>query len=389
MKSATQLIGKVFCVNHVFAFFLSICALSSICLAQDEPESSEDTRYENWYQIELIVFERLNSSTQETWPNNVSLGYPESINHLFTEEEWANFIAAQEAADLRAQEQLGNELEFTQSAANSSPESIETDLSPPKESQDSQSLTETLPETNSDSIDLTTSTIENETDLVEAQVLPALETPRITLKSDERSLNNESKRLERRSAYRVLFHQAWRQELNNSEESKAIPLAGGALIDAHHELEGWVKISLNRFLHFESHLWRVNYELNYGQSKEYWPEIPKFPKPQIINSEEETQSAKLADIGFSQYYQEAAPLFSIDKVKLESSTPLTSYETIEKSPYLVTEVVTLSQKRRMRSEELHYIDHPRLGILIKVNPYSVMLKPDLVKAELENNLGEE
>lgn len=42
----------------------------------------------------------------------------------------------------------------------------------------------------------------------------------------------------------------------------------------------------------------------------------------------------------------------------------------------ITRVVTLRQKRRMRSKETHYIDHPVIGILIHIEPL-----PDAANSE--------
>jgi hypothetical protein len=33
--------------------------------------------------------------------------------------------------------------------------------------------------------------------------------------------------------------------------------------------------------------------------------------------------------------------------------------------------MTLAQSRRMRSEELHYLDHPKLGVVVRIDPISI------------------
>lgn len=54
-----------------------------------------------------------------------------------------------------------------------------------------------------------------------------------------------------------------------------------------------------------------------------------------------------------------------------SSSPLT---TIDKIPLRAAHV---NQSRRMRSNELHYIDHPMLGILVRVTPADYGIEPEL------------
>ena len=43
--------------------------------------------------------------------------------------------------------------------------------------------------------------------------------------------------------------------------------------------------------------------------------------------------------------------------------------------------VALRESRRMRSNELHYLDHPALGIITKISPYSI--DSDIAKRWLE------
>ena len=38
------------------------------------------------------------------------------------------------------------------------------------------------------------------------------------------------------------------------------------------------------------------------------------------------------------------------------------------SKRVLSQVIPMKQSRRMRSKELHYIDHPMLGILVRVTP---------------------
>ena len=44
------------------------------------------------------------------------------------------------------------------------------------------------------------------------------------------------------------------------------------------------------------------------------------------------------------------------------------YTELADAPYLIKSITVLEQKRKMRSGELHYIDHPKMGILIKIEP---------------------
>lgn len=47
---------------------------------------------------------------------------------------------------------------------------------------------------------------------------------------------------------------------------------------------------------------------------------------------------------------------------------LSKFQTVEGEPQ-VSQVIPMQQSRRMRSKELHYIDHPKFGILIYFTPF--------------------
>ena len=371
-----------------FCLLILITLVSPRGLAQEESQQYEDERYKDWYQIELIVFERLaenNSASAEFWPKTLKLEYPDELDFLFTQTGSLAFLTekqlAEQAAEAAEKERLLEETESATGAPlieeanadeNGLVQQAEDPLGEPvmlTDSYDAESISEQR-------------LLEG---LNEAQPqLPEMAQPRVLLENEERTLRAESSTLSRRSAYRVIFHEAWRQPLLNSESSRAIPIAGGDSFENHHELEGWIKISLNRFLHLETYLWRADYELNYGQKIEYWPEIPSFPAPSNETNDEESANLSATGIGFDAYLSQDNPIFSLSTNTYDTQIPLQSYDEIEKSPYVVKQIVTLSQKRRMRSEELHYIDHPRLGILIKLTPHTVYF-PDAIEYQMHSS----
>ena len=51
------------------------------------------------------------------------------------------------------------------------------------------------------------------------------------------------------------------------------------------------------------------------------------------------------------------------------------WTTLEKkdkiAPPQDNQFIALRESRRMRSNELHYLDHPALGVITKISPYSI------------------
>lgn len=162
------------------------------------------------------------------------------------------------------------------------------------------------------------------------------------LSPEEYQLIEEVEKISQSKNQRVIFHAAWRQpgldkkiampvyfkhdftEIPLTEE-ETLPLDIEEIETADSSiLEGIFRVTLARYLHLEA-------ELSYRV------------KPAIVPTTEEL---------YSEYLTE------------------NTEENIEKQG-----VIYLKQKRnRIRSNELHYIDHPVLGILVKMTPY---IKPEV------------
>lgn len=139
-------------------------------------------------------------------------------------------------------------------------------------------------------------------------------------------LKKHYKRINASSEYKVLFYGAWRQA--GLEKSKAFKININNLKNSHrvrskNTLTGTFKLVLARYLHIYN-------QLNY-QRKITATEDPEITSTDSAASEKQTE------------------VLNNDMVPHNGFYPLNSH-------------------RRMRSKELHYIDHPLVGILIQINP---------------------
>lgn len=135
-------------------------------------------------------------------------------------------------------------------------------------------------------------------------------------------LNNTMGNIDKQQDMTVLFHKAWKQDLSNRSSSPAIQVQGGQQFFSHYELEGWVKFSLERYLHIETNLWL-------SKSNSNIPHIDqKSSYGDIVDSSE--SSSMLGSVG--------------------------------------NQTVVLRQSRRMKSNEAHYLDHPLMGVLTIITP---------------------
>lgn len=408
----------------------ALCALTvstlSPLVVHSQEEAQQDLRYENWYQVELIIFDRRYQSSAynaETWPNNIELFYPAKVDFLFTEEEWYSQTCVHNDAD--ATDGVSREY---RNKRNCNPALIhEAGINNGVNTPASTRQTEVPNESGSKL------SINAELPAGPASQLPKMEIPRIKLPKNDRHLNTKARRIASRPGFKILFHEAWRQDFNADSQDQHIVLTGGNAVENHFELEGSIKLSLSRYLHLETNLWRVQFQPNYGQEIPYWPPLPPIPAPsfetlslsnddtvviddmsatQRHDSTLSTSSLPSSDILLSNdahtnrvspqghnQRSDAQGSFNLSGSTLSGSRLSGSHpseqtdsgfsfanefgfstEDNRNKANLVSEIITLKQKRRMRSNELHYIDHPRLGILIKITPYEVLLPNNKLEA---------
>lgn len=317
-----------------------ICGHSS---AQSQAQIQQQifkNHFRNWYQVEIIIFERSQRSSPdaESWPKNVSLAYPAKLQYLSNKEDADNKRDANNGSDTPAQNDVNQ------------------------------------------------------------QFRRQLEQPFVSLDQQLRSMNSEARRLRRNASMRVLFHETWRQPIIDKKNAAAIVMHAGDTFGENSELEGSITLHVSRYLHIETNLWMTKFEANFGQESEHWPILPRQPTlsdlqaielselahadsqdGSAVNGREANDDAGNIngdnnwDISFNN-----ATLASNDQL---SSDSLSDYTNITQKPYVVKHLVTMKQKRRMRSGELHYLDHPRLGLLIRIDKYKPNMPQNLTNSQ--------
>lgn len=288
--------------SFVLATLLGLVACTAIASAVAD-ESAD------WYQVEMIVFERTSGADSiEQWPRNIQLRYP------------LNWVTLQ---------------------------------TPNVDQEETGEASTTRP-----SWDNGLAALEKP-----APVDPARD-PFLPLPEAMRSMDRFANAMDRSGQYRVLFHEAWRQPVTELEDSPALLIQGGDSFDNHTELEGSITLSVSRYLHLHTRLWFTEFEPNYGQPPGAWPELPRRPDaPQPDTAGRDGAAPLWAD-------EWQSPTGNAWDMSLNTTSSLPDF--LEED-YLPRRIVTLNQQRRMRSEELHYLDHPIIGLLIRVTPYE---RPD-------------
>lgn len=180
---------------------------------------------------------------------------------------------------------------------------------------------------------------------------------------EQRLLNNNIRDLKRSSGHRVLFHEAWRQQVWGIDEAPSLLIKGGQQYGEHFELEGSIQLSVARYLHLRTNLWFTEFNHNFGQEPSDYPPLPGIPT-RDISDDIATES------------DHSVPTW--DQLQLISN----EYEKILEQPYITSRIIAMQQKRRMRSKEIHYIDHPAIGILMYIIPYELPETEEPLEPEL-------
>jgi Peptidoglycan-binding protein, CsiV len=149
-------------------------------------------------------------------------------------------------------------------------------------------------------------------------------------------LKQEDARLQRDGSYSVVLHGAWIQPVPDRDQPMPLLIQTGKRSASSWQIEGTIEVALGRYLHVDTRLW-------------YRPDPGAVPGP---------------------------PAASPDAVAIGADPRAEP----DAEAYM-----ELREQRRLRSGELHYFDHPKFGMLVRIDP---VLMPDSLLAQLTAILGE-
>ena len=186
------------------------------------------------------------------------------------------------------------------------------------------------------------------------------------LPSSQQALRNKAAAIQRSSRYQILFHEAWNQQMTDQANARPIVLDRSGDGGAWPELQGTIKLYVARYLYLETNLW-LNTRGEYLPGSWRMPAPPIGPSSLIFEAPEPELELEL-----EQPQREtitADPAIDLESQRVPSTliTITKRAETLEPI-YPFRHAVRLHQTRRMRSGEVHYIDHPMLGVIVKITP---------------------
>ncbi len=199
------------------------------------------------------------------------------------------------------------------------------------------------------------------------------------LPESQRYLNPYAERLDRDRRFTILFHESWIQPIEAASIARPISITGGYHSGLLDELSGLLKISISRYLHLNTQLYLTDivessdpFDLLTGQKYAFVPLT--FPNP-VTDALGDTEGL------LAPKFEPIVPIDLAAFHTLNADTDAPDYFDIPKTYAVAVTSVLMQETRRMRSKELHYIDNPKMGLLIYFTPFDITAEPEELLAD--------
>ena len=141
------------------------------------------------------------------------------------------------------------------------------------------------------------------------------------------------------SNYQLMTSKTWQQPALEKDHAIPVLVQAGNEFDGYYELEGSIELAVSRYLHIKANLWLADYIQQVETATPWWQGDGLLDE----NANDQSTSYEPRQYG-----------------KYSATETITRYESIR--------TVVLDESRRMRSGELHYLDNPLFGMIVKVTP---------------------
>ena len=310
-----------------FKWFFTIAFGFSSTVFAETNTSSED-----WFQIDTIIFEYLEPDTSENMGNGEKKYYPQNV--IAIDE---NLKTVKEDDGLKAR----NEPLSMENGSPNASQNISFELESESARRFNRGLIEALIKRSSEK--QSEDSYKKPSDIAENgfrakifkdllfQLNPSSD-GQLAFKdfSSRSDLQEIKEKIKRSAGMRVLAHESWIQPIGSDQTS--IMIQGGAERGEKYELEGFITIYRKRFLHVMTDLWFTKSATKYKEKRDL-------------------SGAPLRDSPKGNLFTEAS-----------------------NSSSFKTHV--MKQQRRVRAAELHYLDHPFFGLVLKITRFSKDSKED-------------
>lgn len=212
------------------------------------------------------------------------------------------------------------------------------------------------------------------------------------LPESENELGPDAYSLNRTGVYKVLYHQAWKQPGLAPENAPWITIDRR---DDNTALGGSLRVYLSSYLHMENNIWRVSYATEL-ESSQYAPlnapskqldtannirnvdlvegegvarqatSTPPWPKPPAPPLHSTTPGISALNTAFSDTDTGDTALLA-STISAQPNLMDKKSSTLTPAPRAIKDIILLKQESRLKLDKLHYFDHPKFGVLVKIS----------------------
>jgi len=173
------------------------------------------------------------------------------------------------------------------------------------------------------------------------------------------TLNKSFVAMTRSKDFEVLEFAGWKQPLIKNKTGIPLTIKAGEQFGKHYELEGQLTFRKNRYLHVKTDLYLASYEEGTNTNLQKWLLEDEFSASSFSSITDTNSNMPETITGASEAIIDPA----------EITTTGTFSATDEKNiNYIASNIAHMNESRRMRSGEIHFLDHPKFGVLITVEP---------------------
>lgn len=196
------------------------------------------------------------------------------------------------------------------------------------------------------------------------------------LDTSDLKLTKSFKAMSRSKQYDVIEFAGWKQPLIKNQPGIPLLITSGQQYGSHHELEGKLTFRRNRYLHLHADLYMADYKQGSSINLQSWlleednaashiTQLHKLPSEQGT-SPTNSNSIMLNSAVNASIDETLSQQDSDISDHTESSEPST--EQGSSITYIANNIAHMNETRRMRSGEIHYLDHPKFGLLVTIEP---------------------
>lgn len=318
----------------------TLCLLGSVLLtaltSQPAAAKFEDYLTKRWFSIEVIVFERSNIDDKNTLEALANPRPPSDTDDAIDSSTLISepLTATDPDALLDAETTITGAREPTQQRL-----TLETQLF------EEDTTKETIRADFLEAINAFELELESRNLIFNADANPRLE--------------DELQRLQRPRNNSVIWRGNWLQAVPNRDEPEPLEVAVSELESGEFQLTGSIEVTVNRYLHLHAQLWYHDPAFGYEPGSEFANQ--GIPGSRAIAGQPQdsvSRTAPAANSSRTRFDDQVLAPGVNDQSLLTQQLPEPLF-------------MVLDETRRMRSGFLHYLDHPKLGMLVRIDKITV------------------